>query len=298
MTLIGDALHTAHFSIGSGTRLAFEDAIALDRAFAQAGDNVAAALVAYEVARRPILEKIVAAANSSSFWCERMDDKMQYTPTQLAYDYMARSGRISDARLTEMASKFMAQVIAARTTEKNNSSIADPFDRNCAASKEIDFSVPEFYNCSRILYDNVAANRSEKTAIFCGDRSMTYGELCAAASRAGNGLSAMGLARSSRVLLLMNDTPEYIAAIFGAMRAGFVPVLLNTLSPAELIGFYAQDCGAEVAIVGYAAIRKRRCIGIVRKKPLRPCATVGCTPAIVFVSTKKDFISSKTVSTI
>ena len=68
-------------------------------------------------------------------------------------------------------------------------------------------------------------------------------------SRAGNGLAAMGLARASRVLLLMHDTPEYAAAIFGAMRAGFVPVLINTLSPAELVGFYLQDSGAEAAIV-------------------------------------------------
>ncbi len=249
VTLIGDALHTAHFSIGSGTRLAFEDAIALDRAFADAGCDVASALITYERTRRPIVEKIVAAANSSSFWYERMADKMHYTSTQLAYDYMARSGRISDARLTEMAPNFMAQVMAARATEQNISPIADPFDRACAATKEIEFSVPEFYNCSRILYDNLAANRSGKTAILCGERRVTYGELCAAAARVGNGLAAMGLGRGSRVLLLMNDTPEYVAAIFGAMRAGFVPVLINTLSPAELVGFYAQDCGAEAAVV-------------------------------------------------
>ena len=249
VTLLGDALHTAHFSIGSGTRLAFEDAIALDRAFAEAGDDVASALASYERTRRPIVEKIVAAANSSSFWYERMADKMHYTPTQLAYDYMARSGRIGDARLTEMAPKFMAQVVAARATEQDISRVADPFDRTCAATKEIEFSVPEIYNCSRILYDNLAANRTEKTAILCGEGRMTYGELCAAASRVGNGLAAMGLARGSRVLLLMHDTPEYVTAIFGAMRAGFVPVLINTLSPAELVGFYAQDCGAEAAIV-------------------------------------------------
>ena len=54
--LVGDALHTAHFSIGSGTRLAMEDAIALDRALAHS-DNIGAALVAYEAARRPTLEK-------------------------------------------------------------------------------------------------------------------------------------------------------------------------------------------------------------------------------------------------
>ena len=138
---------------------------------------------------------------------------------------------------------------ASRATEQNISPIADPFDRAYAAAKEIEFSVPEFYNCSRILYDNLAANRSGKTAILCGERRVTYGELCAAAARVGNGLAAMGLGRGSRVLLLMHDIPEYVAAIFGAMRAGFVPVLINTLSPAERVGFYAQDCGAEAAVI-------------------------------------------------
>ncbi len=252
VTLIGDALHTAHFSIGSGTRLAFEDAIALDRAFADAGDDVCAALVAYEAARRPIVEKIIAAANSSSFWYERMADKMHFTPTQLAYDYAIRSGRISDERLAQTAPKFMTCVVDARNNGEfpaNSHHVFDPFDRTCGAGAEINFTLPEHYNCSRILFDNLAKNRVEKTAILCGERSVSYGELCKLASRAGNGLSAMGLARGSRVLLLMHDTPEYAAAIFGAMRAGFVPVLINTLSPAELVGFYLQDCGAEVAII-------------------------------------------------
>ncbi len=252
VTLLGDALHTAHFSIGSGTRLAFEDAIALDRAFAERGDDVSAALAHYENTRRPILEKIVAAANSSSFWYERMADKMHFTPEQLAYDYMARSGRINEARLTEMAPKFMTEVLSARSSEPflgNNHRIADPFDRTSNAVTGIDYSVPDQYNCSRILFDNLTANSAEKIAILCGERSVSYKELCSTASRVGNGLVAMGLARGSRVLLLMHDTPEYVAAIFGAIRAGFVPVLINTLSPAELVGFYLQDCGAEVAIV-------------------------------------------------
>ena len=64
--LVGDALHTAHFSIGSGTRLAIEDAIALDKALAAHGDDIDAALAAYETGRRPILEKLVAGANGSA----------------------------------------------------------------------------------------------------------------------------------------------------------------------------------------------------------------------------------------
>ena len=108
--LIGDALRTVHFSIGSGTRLAFEDAIALDRAFAEAGDDVPRALVAFERERRPIVEKIIAAANASSYWYERLAEKMKLQPWQLAYDYMTRSGRMTDERLRELSPKFMARV--------------------------------------------------------------------------------------------------------------------------------------------------------------------------------------------
>ena len=108
--LIGDALRTVHFSIGSGTRLALEDAIALDRAFGEAGADAPRALGAFERERRPIVEKIVAAANASSFWYERLPEKLQLEPWDLAYDYMMRSGRMTDERLGELSPKFMERV--------------------------------------------------------------------------------------------------------------------------------------------------------------------------------------------
>ena len=110
MVLIGDALRTGHFSIGSGTRLAFDDAIALDRALGEAGDDVPALLAAFERQRRPVVDKLVAAANSSSYWYERMADKMSLDPVDLAYDYMTRSGRMSDERLAQLAPRFMERV--------------------------------------------------------------------------------------------------------------------------------------------------------------------------------------------
>jgi 2-polyprenyl-6-methoxyphenol hydroxylase-like FAD-dependent oxidoreductase len=118
--LIGDALRTVHFSIGSGTRLAFEDAIALQRAFADVGEDVPAALSAFERERRPIVEKIIAAANASSYWYERLAEKMKLQPWQLAYDYMTRSGRMTDERLRELSPKFMARVDAERSHENKN----------------------------------------------------------------------------------------------------------------------------------------------------------------------------------
>jgi 2-polyprenyl-6-methoxyphenol hydroxylase-like FAD-dependent oxidoreductase len=105
--LIGDALRTGHFSIGSGTRLAMDDAIALARAFEGAGDDVGEALKEFERQRRPVVEKLVAAANRSSYWYERLSDKMRLDPWELAYDYMTRSGRMSEERLRQEAPRFM-----------------------------------------------------------------------------------------------------------------------------------------------------------------------------------------------
>lgn len=114
VVLLGDALRTCHFSIGSGTRLAMEDAIALDRALAEADDAVPAALPRYEAARRPPVEKIVSAANISAGWYERMDQTMAGSAEDFAYDYMTRTGRVSDERLSQIAPRFMARYKAAR----------------------------------------------------------------------------------------------------------------------------------------------------------------------------------------
>jgi 2-polyprenyl-6-methoxyphenol hydroxylase-like FAD-dependent oxidoreductase len=108
--LIGDALRTGHFSIGSGTRLAMDDAIALARAFGAVGDDVPAALAEFERQRRPVVEKLVAAANRSSYWYERLSEKMALDPWQLAYDYMTRSGRMTRERLRHEAPRFMSSL--------------------------------------------------------------------------------------------------------------------------------------------------------------------------------------------
>jgi 2-polyprenyl-6-methoxyphenol hydroxylase-like FAD-dependent oxidoreductase len=111
--LIGDALHTAHFSIGSGTRLAMEDAIALDRALAGQGD-VPLALAAYEAARRPILQKLVAGANGSADWYEHFAEHMTLAPAEFAMSYITRSGRVDLERLRKLSPKFAARYEAER----------------------------------------------------------------------------------------------------------------------------------------------------------------------------------------
>jgi 2-polyprenyl-6-methoxyphenol hydroxylase-like FAD-dependent oxidoreductase len=106
--LVGDALRTAHFSIGSGTRLAFEDVIALAEALRDHGTNIPAALQAYEEARRPIVEKLVGAADRSADWYAHFAEHMQLGPWQLAWSYIQRSGRVDVDRLRQVSPRFVA----------------------------------------------------------------------------------------------------------------------------------------------------------------------------------------------
>lgn len=106
VVLLGDAQRTAHFSIGSGTRLAMEDAIALDKALAEHG-TLAQALSAFETARRPIVEKLVAAADASAAWYEHFPEHMRLPPREFAWSYIQRSGRIDPARLRQISPKFV-----------------------------------------------------------------------------------------------------------------------------------------------------------------------------------------------
>ena len=113
MVLIGDALHTAHFSIGSGTRLAIEDAIALTKAL-EAETDIPGALSRYERDRKPIVKKLVTAARTSADWYEHFPEHMKLDLMDFTYSYITRSGRIDNARLRAMSPQFMARFEASR----------------------------------------------------------------------------------------------------------------------------------------------------------------------------------------
>lgn len=113
MVLIGDALHTAHFSIGSGTRLAIEDAIALVKAL-ETETDVPRGLARYQNERKPIVKKLVTAARESAGWYENFPEHMKLDLMDFAYSYITRSGRIDDARLRAMSPQFMARYQASR----------------------------------------------------------------------------------------------------------------------------------------------------------------------------------------
>jgi benzoate-CoA ligase family protein len=126
--------------------------------------------------------------------------------------------------------------------------ISDLVPRDNPGAREIGFSIPESYNASRILFDNLTSGRGNRLALTGPGGTRTYAELCAEAAQWGHGLQSLGLKRGDRILMFLDDTPAYPAAFFGAVRSGFVPLLINTLTPPDLLQFYLSDASAAVAV--------------------------------------------------
>ncbi len=101
VVLVGDAAHTAHFSIGSGTKLAMEDVIVLRDELLAAPSDIPKALAAYEARRRPEVEALQAAAQASLEWFEGTERYMAMAPVQLTYSLMTRSLRVSHASVAK-----------------------------------------------------------------------------------------------------------------------------------------------------------------------------------------------------
>lgn len=108
--LLGDAAHTAHFSIGSGTKLAMEDAAALAWAFRLQGDDVRAATAAYERERRPVVESTQRAAQASLEWFEGIGRYVGQERTQFAFNLLTRSRRVTYDNLRMRDPEFVAEV--------------------------------------------------------------------------------------------------------------------------------------------------------------------------------------------
>jgi anthraniloyl-CoA monooxygenase len=107
--LIGDAAHTAHFSIGSGTKLAMEDALAL-AACLHENPSVETALVAYETERRPVVESAQRAAQASLEWFENIGQYVHQEPLQFAFNLLTRSRRVTYSNLKVRDPEFVARV--------------------------------------------------------------------------------------------------------------------------------------------------------------------------------------------
>ncbi|MCI0142451.1 bifunctional salicylyl-CoA 5-hydroxylase/oxidoreductase [Arthrobacter bambusae] len=132
VVLLGDAAHTAHFSIGSGTKLAMEDSLALAACLHEHPD-VESALSAYETERRPVVASTQRAAQASLEWFERIAQYKGQDPTQFAFNLLTRSRRITQENLRLRDPEF-----------------ADAVDRNFAESQGLTETAPAMFQPFRI----------------------------------------------------------------------------------------------------------------------------------------------------
>jgi benzoate-CoA ligase family protein len=119
-------------------------------------------------------------------------------------------------------------------------------------------TIPDRYNASLLLDQNLEAGREDKVAILCGDEAVTYSELFARACGVGAALRDLGIDRGERVLLIMDDCPWFPAAFLGAMRIGAVPVSVNPLYGPDDYPYFVEDSGARLAIVDRVCAEKVR----------------------------------------
>ncbi|HEX5707660.1 MAG TPA: benzoate-CoA ligase family protein [Pyrinomonadaceae bacterium] len=109
---------------------------------------------------------------------------------------------------------------------------------------------PERFNMADyFLYHNVEEGRENKTCLYYGDESYTYGEAARLSNRAGNALREAGLEVEDRVLIVLPDCPEFAWVWFGAARVGGVITMVNPLLPAEDYRYYLEYTRARVAVI-------------------------------------------------
>ena len=126
--------------------------------------------------------------------------------------------------------------------------IADPVSDDAPGAREIGFRRSAHQNCSEILWQNLTRN-PDKVALLGPAGTLTYAELIAEAGRWGNALAAAGLERGERIAYFLDDTPAFGAAFFGAVRAGFVPVLLNIQTKPDILNYFLKDSNTRFAVV-------------------------------------------------
>ncbi|GAA2541791.1 FAD-dependent monooxygenase [Pseudonocardia hydrocarbonoxydans] len=129
VALLGDAVHTAHFSVGSGTKMAMEDAVALSAALVAHPGDLPAALAAYEAAAQPSVRRIQDSARPSLAWWEHFGEYHDaFAPWQFAYHFLSRS--ITDARLARRAPDFVAASHDGWVTTHGAEPLETPFERH------------------------------------------------------------------------------------------------------------------------------------------------------------------------
>ena len=163
--------------------------------------------------------------------------------------------------------------------QKACATIGNGVTHDAPGGGEIGFCVPERYNASAILFDNLMF-RQHRCAVTGPAGQRSYAQLAADAACVGAGLVSLGLQRGDRVLLFLDDTPAYPAALFGAIRAGFVPLLINTLTPPIFWNFispiqvrgspFAMQSSSTASLPRHCAKRVLKFSSLPTEMPWRP----------------------------
>ncbi len=120
---------------------------------------------------------------------------------------------------------------------------------------QVSTQIPEQFNVAVELVDkNLELGRGDKVAIYYQDQSLTYEQVYRMVNKAGNALKSLGVERENRVLLLLLDSPEFVATFFGAIKIGAVPIPTNTILKAQDYVYLLNDSRAKVAVVSEALI--------------------------------------------
>src|SRR3972149_2400157 len=110
--------------------------------------------------------------------------------------------------------------------------------------------IPDPFNAATFFIDrNVTEGRADRVAFLHEDGAVSYGRILELVNRVGNALLELGLGRGERLLLVLQDRPEFVASFFGAIKVGAVPVPVNTLMRAKDYRYFLNDSRARVAIV-------------------------------------------------
>src|SRR5260370_4852473 len=118
----------------------------------------------------------------------------------------------------------------------------------------MDDELPQSFNVAAYFLDAPAALYSERIAIVGEPSEVSYGELAALANRAGNALRALGVSRGDRVLIVLPDSAEFVAAFFGAAKIGALAVPVNPFARSSDYIHYLENCQPTAAIVDSEAL--------------------------------------------
>ena len=137
-------------------------------------------------------------------------------------------------------------------------------------------TLPDTFNAATYFIDrNVHEGRSQNIAIECGDERVSYQQLLERTNRAGHALRTLGVEREERILLLLQDTPEFLYSFFGGIKIGAVPVPVNTQYKPHEYEHVLNDCGARVALVSESLLQLLASIPRDRLRYLREIVVVG-----------------------